>query len=92
MQSAGEKKRFRENAFSKGPPLRFSLILGHFFQIFKFPKFDKIWPDLTELDPIRLNLNNFDQNVVKQQSVHVKWCSRKLIMPLNHKTHIVIVY
>ena len=65
MQLAGEKKRFRENAFSKGPPLRFSLILGHFFQIFKFPKFDQIWPDLTELDPIRLNLTEFDQNLTK---------------------------
>ena len=71
MQSAGEKKRFRENAFSKGPPLRFSLILGHFFQIFKFPKFDQIWPDLTELDPIRLNLNNFDQNLTKSDSAYL---------------------
>ena len=74
MQSAGEKKRFRENAFSKGPPLRFSLILGHFFQIFKFPKFDQIAPDLTELDPIRLNLNNFDQNLTKSDSAYHSNC------------------
>ena len=85
MQSAGEKKRFRENAFSKGPPLRFSLILGHFFQIFKFPKFDQIWPDLTELDPIRLNLNNFDQNLTKSDSAYL--VSNHEMNQLRHVRH-----
>ena len=38
------------------------------FQKFQIPQ---IWPDLTELDPIRLNLNNFDQNLTKSDSAYL---------------------
>ena len=47
--------------FLRGPPYDFRSF-GPLFPNFQIPQ---IWPDLTELDPIRLNLNNFGQNLTK---------------------------
>ena len=53
--------------FLRVPPYDFRWF-GPLFPNFQIPQ---IWPDLTELDPIRLNLNNFDQNLTKSDSAYL---------------------